>query len=71
MRYEYLSQHPNGFQKCTGLTVALFEQLVEDVLPWYLEAEDQRLGSRQRQRAIGAGHPFELEPRDHLLLTVI
>jgi hypothetical protein len=71
MRYEYLSQHPNVFQKCTGLTVALFERLVDEVLPLYLEAEDQRLSSRQRQRAIGAGHPFELELRDHLLLTVI
>src|SRR3990172_2374008 len=71
MRYEYLSQHPNVFQKCTGLTAALWEPLVEDVLPLYREAEDQRLGSRQRQRAIGAGHPFELELRDHLLLTVI
>lgn len=71
MRYEYLSQHPNVFQKCTGLTVALFEQVVDDVLPLYLEAEDQRLSSRQRQRASGAGHPFELALRDHLLLTVI
>lgn len=71
MRYDSLSQHPKVFQKCTGLTVALFDQLVDDVLPLYLEAEDQRLSRRQRQRAIGAGHPFELELGDHLLLTVI
>jgi hypothetical protein len=71
MRDEYLSQHPTVFQKCTGLTVALFDQLVDDVLPLYVEAEDQRLSRRQRQRAIGAGHPYELELRDHLLLTVI
>ncbi len=71
MRYEYLSQHPNVFQKCTGLTVALFDQLVEDVQPIYLEAEVQRLNRPQRQRALGAGHPFELAFGDHLLLTVI
>jgi hypothetical protein len=71
MRYDYLSQHPNVFQKCTGLTVALFEQLIDDVLSRYVEAEEQRLSNRQRQRAIGAGHPFELEPHDHVLLTVI
>jgi hypothetical protein len=71
MRYEYLSQHATVFQKCTGLTVELFDQLVDDVLPLYVEAEDQRLSRRQRQRAIGAGHPFELDMRDHLLLTVI
>lgn len=71
MRYEYLSQHANVFQKCTGLTVALFESLEEEVLPLYMEAEQQRLSQHQRQRAIGAGHPFELDLRDHLLLTVI
>jgi hypothetical protein len=71
MRYEYLSQHPNVFQKCTGLTVGLFDQLVDEVLPLYVEAEQQRLSHRQRQRAIGAGHPFELDAHDHLLLTVI
>ena len=71
MRYDYLSEHPNVFQKCRGLTVALFEQLLDDVLPLYAEAEEQRLSQRQRQRAIGAGHPFELEAQDHVLLTVI
>ena len=71
MRYKCLSQHPTVFQKCTGLTVALFEQVVDDVLPLYVEAEEQRLSGRQRQRAIGAGHPFGLELRDHVLLTVI
>jgi hypothetical protein len=71
MRYDDLSQHPNVFQKCTGLTVALFDQLGEDVLPLYLEAETGRLSRPERKRDIGAGHPFELELRDHLLLTVI
>jgi hypothetical protein len=71
MRYEHLSQHAIVFQKCTGLTVPVFEQLVDDVLPLYQAAEEERLSQRQRQRAIGAGHPFELDVRDHLLLTVI
>lgn len=71
MRYEYLSQHPTVFQKCSGLTVSLFDQLVNDVLPLYLEAEERRLNHPHRQRAIGAGHPFELDVRDHVLLTVI
>jgi hypothetical protein len=71
MRYEHLSQHAIVFQKCTGLTVPVFDQLVKDVLPLYLEAEERRLSRPHRQRAIGAGHPFELDVRDHLLLTVI
>jgi len=71
MRYEYLSQHPHVFQKCRGLTVALFDQLVDDIQPLYLEAEEHRLSNRPRQRAIGAGHRFELDVRDQVLLTVI
>ena len=71
MRYDFLSQHPNVFQKCTGLTGALFKQLVDEVLPLYVESEEQRLSNRPRQRAIGAGHPFELELHDQVLLTVI
>jgi len=71
MRYEYLSQNPNVFQKCTGLPVHLFDDLLDDVLPMYLEAEERRLNRPQRQRAIGAGHPFELAVGDHVLLTVI
>jgi hypothetical protein len=59
------------FQKCTGLTVTLFDQLVDDVLRLYLEAEDRRLSHPRRQRAIGAGHPFELDVGDQVLLTVI
>lgn len=71
MRYDYLIQHPNVFQKCTGVTVPLFDDLVDDVLPFYMEAEERRLNRPQRQRGIGAGHPFELDVGDHLLLTVI
>jgi len=71
MRYEYLSQHPTVFQKCTGLTVALFDQLVKDIMPAYLNAEEQRLSRPNRQRGIGAGHPCDLDGRDCLLMTVI
>ena len=71
MRYEYLSEHPTVFQKCTGLTSKLFDDVVDDVLPRYEDAEVQRLSERPRQRALGAGHPFELEARDQVLLTVI
>lgn len=71
LRYEHLSQHPNVFKSLTGLRVSEFDELVEDVLPAYREAEIQRLSRSDRQRAIGGGHPFELDDRDHLLLTVV
>ena len=71
MKYNQLSQHPSIFQKCTGITVEAFDQLVNEVLPHYGEAESQRLQRPERQRGLGAGHPFELEARDHVLLTVV
>jgi hypothetical protein len=71
MRYSHLTQHPNVFYSVTGLRVAEFDELLADVLPQYANQEQQRLERPDRQRAIGAGHPFELKDRDHILLTVV
>lgn len=71
MRYIHLSQHPNVFYSVTGLRVAEFDELLVEVLPQYAAHEQQRLERPDRQRAIGAGHPFELKDHDHILLTVV
>ena len=71
MRYIHLTQHPNVFCAVTGLRVAEFDELLGDVLPAYANQEQQRLARPDRQRAIGAGHPFDLKDRDHILLTVV
>lgn len=71
MRYVHLTQHPNVFYAVTGLRVAEFDELLTEVLPQYAVLEQQRLERPERQRAIGAGHPFELKDRDHILLTVV
>jgi hypothetical protein len=71
MRYVHLSRHPEVFQSVTGLRVAEFDKLVVDVLPLYAEAERARLARPHRRRAPGAGHPYELQPRDQILLTVV
>src|SRR3712207_8306912 len=42
-----------------------------DFLPRYRQAEQLRRSRPERQRAIGAGHPFELSPRNQCLLTVV
>ena len=55
----------------TGLRLAEFDALLEDVLPRFGTAETQRLSGAARCRALGGGHPFELAPGDQVLLTVV
>ncbi len=71
MRYSWVSQYPHVFLSMTGLRVSEFDALVNDVLPAYAAAEVARLERPERERALGAGHPFELSERDQLLLTVV
>src|SRR6266542_1472796 len=75
-RYEHLRHHPAVFQAMTGLRREEFDAVVTAVLPRYQAAEVARLSQPttrrpQRQRAIGAGHPFALDVRDQVLLTVV
>jgi DDE superfamily endonuclease/Helix-turn-helix of DDE superfamily endonuclease len=69
-RYKHIHHHPVIFQKLTGLTVAEFDDLYEDVEPRFEQAEYERLNQRDRQRAMGGGQKAELEWRDQILLTV-
>ena len=71
LHYERLHRYPTVFKSMTGLTIPQFDDLVGDLLPRYRAAELQRLSRPTRQRAIGAGHPFELDPRNQVLLTVV
>jgi hypothetical protein len=71
MRYEYLSEHPRVFRSMTGLEISEFDQMVVEVEPCYEVTERKRLARPDRVRAHGAGHPFELDYRDSLLLTLI
>ena len=71
MRYEHLSQHPKLFPKVTGLSLSEFDQLLHDLLPDYVETEQQRLQRPDRQRGMGAGRSYELDLRDHILMVVV
>lgn len=71
LRYAHLSRYPAVFLSLTGLRVPECDTLVADLLPGYAASEQARLQRPTRQRAIGAGHPFALRPRDQLLLTVV
>jgi hypothetical protein len=71
LRYDHLSRFPKVFQAMTGLHLVEFDELLEDVLPRFGAAETQRLSRPERRRALGGGHPFELEPGDQVLLTIV
>jgi hypothetical protein len=71
LRYSVLRQQPAIFKALTGLTVALFDELVWDLAPAYAQATAARRTRPGRQRAVGAGHPHSLPPRDEVLLTVL
>ncbi len=71
LRYQRLSRHSRVFQSMTGLWLPLFADVLRDVQPRLLAAHHHRLSRPTRQRAHGAGHPFELDLRDQVLLTVV
>ena len=71
LRYEHLSHYEKVFQSMRGLWIFLFDELVEEVEPKYIEADRERLERDDRQRAIGGGKAQELEICDQMLLTVV
>ncbi len=71
LRYAELSRHERIFLSMTGLRLAEFENLLEEVLPRYTGQEHARLCRPARKRARGAGHPFALCPRYQILLCVV
>jgi hypothetical protein len=71
LRRERLRTFPSVFKAMTGLTIALFETLAEELLPTFHDAGRRHLERPDRRRAIGGGDQFDLDPADPLLLTVI
>jgi hypothetical protein len=71
LRRERLGKHPAVFRALTGLTVALFDQMAPDLVTAFHAARRARLDRTGRQRALGGGDDFDLEPTDQLLLTIV
>jgi Helix-turn-helix of DDE superfamily endonuclease len=69
--YAHLRRPPRAFRSLTGRRAAEFDTRVAELLPAYASGERDRVQRPGRRRAIGAGHPFALAPRDQLLLTVV
>src|SRR5947209_7556390 len=71
LRYSRLCHKPAIFKAMTGLTVALFDELVWELGPAYAQATYVQHNWPGRQRAVGAGHHRSLRARDEFLLTVV
>jgi len=71
LRNEHLRHNPAVFRSVTGLLVAEFDTVVEDIAPLLQKQLRLRLERPERQRAIGGGTPFSLSLRDQILLTIV
>jgi hypothetical protein len=69
--YAKLSRSPSIFRSFTGLDVPEFDSVYSNVERAYASFEERRLSRSDRQREIGAGHPFKLSLRDRLLILMI
>jgi DDE superfamily endonuclease/Helix-turn-helix of DDE superfamily endonuclease len=70
-RLGHLRQHPAVFRHLTGLPVPVFDQLARDLAPAFHADRRRRLDRPDRQRAVGGGGTFDLDPADQLLATVV
>jgi hypothetical protein len=70
-RHRHLRAHPTVFRAMTGLSVSLFDELLGELLPAYHQARAERLDRPTRQRALGGGDHFDLDPEDQVLLTIV
>jgi hypothetical protein len=71
LNYDKLYRKPAIFRSFTGLEVPEFDALYTKIDEKYPEYEEKRLYREDRQRAVGAGHPFSLDLRNRLLMLLI
>src|SRR3954451_14151 len=68
---ERLRRSPHAFRQLTGITPAVFDQLLADLTPRYEHAEAKRKNRPDRQRQPGAGRKHALTLADRLLMLLI
>jgi len=70
LRLARLRGFPAIFRHLTGITLALFDQMLPDLRLAFSAQRRRRLNRPDRQRAFGGGDDFDLEPDDQFLLTI-
>lgn len=66
-----LRRKPKHFHNFTGLTLKQFDELLLALEPRYEQAEEERLFNPERLRARGAGHKFNLQLPERLLMSLM
>ena len=66
-----LRARPELFFRLSGIRLADFEALVCQLHPIWLASEAGRLSRKNRQRAIGGGRKYRLQPAEQMLLCLI
>ena len=69
--YDKLKQKPRAFRSITGMSITEFDKLFRKIIPVWTRSERERLSRPDRKRAIGGGHPYTLQLRERLLMTVV
>lgn len=70
LRLQRLRAVPAIFRNLTGITLALFEQMLPSLCRDFADRRRQRLQRPNRQRAFGGGDDFDLAIEDQFLLTI-
>jgi len=66
-----VKKKPGGLKNLVGVNMAEFDQLYQKLVPLWTDSECKRLNRPNRQRAVGGGHPYTLELKDQLLMTLL
>jgi hypothetical protein len=70
LRLQRLRAFPAIFRNLTGITLALFDQLIPSLRHAFADRRRQRLQRPNRQRAFGGGDDFDLDVDNQFLLTI-
>jgi hypothetical protein len=70
LRLQRLRAFPAIFRNLTGISLAVFNQMLDQLRPAFAQARRRRLDRPDRQRAFGGGDDFDLQADDQFLLTI-
>lgn len=71
LSYTFLAKRTSTFRSLTGISLQEFNQLFQQFEPLWEQNEQKRLERPNRKRAVGGGHPYRLDLRSQLVMTLV